>query len=533
MTGSRIKSVRFLYYDALIRNAMAETKLSRRATLGIVGGVVGGLVIGAAAGWIAKPEAAVRTVTQTVGEPGRTVTTTVTQTAATVERTVTQYVTAPPRELTKVNVIAFAQGFAWPELFGADGTTETDLLKRFENSENVDITIEWGDEWAVREKVAADVMAQVGKYDIVLVGSDGAVQAYGYAGYLEPLDDYFTRYPQNYFNPNDVYQSFLDANRIEGTLYALPYYSFGPGVIYRRDLFEKYEAELPKDNWTTDDLEIALEKIHEGLRRDGITDVYALTMRAGPGEEPTLDLAGFIYAYAGYPAWFEGGAIWPGEIKQNKAKPIFDSSDFEAGFRAFTDWSKRFGPPGISTHTWVDMMNTYATGKAAVLMPSAINGYAALGITENENVKKYTKFMLTPFGPGGKRINSYWTFSLGINKFSKNKEAAWRVLTYLTGRSSMEAFAERTMWPNVTMRSVLYSYPLIKKYGLEEIELNERSVLENPAIYFPYLPELDLFMDRIGTAASDVVAGRKKVEEALTELQKWATELMTERGYYR
>ncbi len=509
-----------------------ERTLSRRAMLGTFGGLVGGLAVGAVVGWLAKPEAAVKTVTQTVGEPGRTVTTTVTQAAATVEKTVTQFVTAPPREKVKISVIAFAQGFAWPELFGSDGTTETDLLKRFENSENVDVTIEWGDEWAVREKVAADVMAQVGKYDIVLVGSDGAVQAYGYAGYLEPLDEYFKKYPQDYFNPDDVYPSFLDANRLEGTLYALPYYSFGPGVIYRRDLFERYGAELPKENWTTDDLEIAMEKILEGLRREGKTDVYPLTMRAGPGEEPTLDLAGFIYAYAGYPAWFEGGAIWPGEIKNKKAKPIFDSSDFEAGFRAFTSWAKRFGPPGISTHTWVDMMNTYAVGKAAILMPSAINGYAALSITEDENVRKNTRFMLTPFGPGKKRINSYWTFSLGINKFSKNKEAAWRALTYLTGRKSMEAFAERTGWPNVTMRSVLYSYPLIKKYGIEEIELNERSVLENPAIYFPYIPELDLFMDKIGTAASEVVAGAKSVEGALSELQKWATDLMTSRGYY-
>jgi maltose-binding protein MalE len=183
---------------------MSEKSVSRRTVLGVIGGLGGGLVIGAAAGWLAKPEAAERTVT-----------TTVTQAASTSERTVTHFVTASPREKVKVTVIAFAQGLAWPELFGADGTTETDRLKKFENSENIDVTIEWGDEWAVREKVAADVMAQVGKYGIVLVGSDEAVQAYGYAGYLEPLDEYFKKYPQEYFDPNDVFPLFLDANRIE------------------------------------------------------------------------------------------------------------------------------------------------------------------------------------------------------------------------------------------------------------------------------------------------------------------------------
>ena len=516
------------------KSLFLNRKMSRRAALS-TGAKIGLSAIIAAAiaggvGYYAGQSAA----------PAREKTVTVTKTVAgtgvqtvTETKTITKVVTKTPvAEKIPITVIAFAQGFAWPELFGPDGTTETERLKEFEDAEGVDVRIEWGDEWAVREKVAADVSAKLGKYDIVLVGSDGAVQAYGYAGYLEPLDEYFEKYPQRYFDPEDVYESFLKANRIEGTLYALPYYSFGPGVIYREDIFDKYDVDRPKENWTVDDLEQALIKIGEGLKKDGITDVYPLTMRGAPGEEPTLDLAGFVYAYAGYPAWFEGGAIWPGEIRENQAKPIFDSDDFAAGFKAFTDWLRKYGPPGASTHTWVDMMNLYAQGKAVVLMPSAINGYAALSSTQDENVKKYTKFMLTPFGPGNKRINSYWTFSLGINKFSKHKEAAWRVLTFLTGKESMEAFAERTGWPNVTMRSVLYSYPLIKRYGIDQIELNEKSILENDPIYFPYIPELDLFMDQIGTKASEVVAGKKTADEALSELQKWAMDLMKERGYY-
>ena len=40
--------------------------------------------------------------------------------------------------------------------------------------------------------------------------------------------------------------------------------------------------------------------------RTAITDIYALTMRGAPGEEPSLDLAGFVYAYAGYPRLVRG-----------------------------------------------------------------------------------------------------------------------------------------------------------------------------------------------------------------------------------
>ena len=46
------------------------------------------------------------------------------------------------------------------------------------------------------------------------------------------------------------------------------------------------------------------------------------------------------------------------------------------------------------------MMNTYAAGKAAILMPSAINAYAAIGISENPDVKNNTRFAKSPVGPG-------------------------------------------------------------------------------------------------------------------------------------
>ncbi|MEM4141218.1 MAG: sugar ABC transporter substrate-binding protein [Nitrososphaeria archaeon] len=436
------------------------------------------------------------------------------------------FLTLPPPPV-KITVIAFAQGFAWPELFGPDGTTKTDLLKEFEKREGIEVSIEWGDEAAVREKVAADVAARAGKYDIVLVGSDGAVQAYGYAGLLEPLDDYFTKYPSKYLDLNDIYPSFLDANRVEGKLYALPYYSFGPEVMYRADLFDKYGVKIPT---TVQEWFDACEKLKQGFEKDGLKDIYPITLRAAPGEEPSLDLTGFVYAYGGH-CWFEGGAKTPSEIKATKAKPMFDRDGFKDGFTAFVEMCKKYGPPGIATHTWVDMMNIYSEGKAAMIFP-AINGYAATGISQVEGVKRYSKVFITPKGPSGNKVENFWTFSLGINKDSKHKKEAWTVLTFLTGKSAMQAFAERTGWPNVTVKSVLYSDALVNRWGRDQIEINEKSIVEANPFYFPYIPELDTFMDKIGTAASDAVSGRKTVDQALSDLQAWAVKFLTDKGYY-
>lgn len=427
-----------------------------------------------------------------------------------------------------VNIIAFAPGFAWANLFGPSGTEKTQQLLDFEAKEGITVNMEYADESVARQKVLLDLVNGTGKYDLVMLGTDGAVQSYSYAGYLEPLDGYLDS-AKDYFNRDDVYPQFLDANTVGGTLYALPYYSFGGGVIYRKDIFEKYGiTEFPT---TTEGVEEALKTIKAGLERDGITDVYPLTMRGAAGEEPTLDLSGFVYAYAGYPAWFQGGATTPEEIKATKAQPLFNT-DFKPGFETFVRWAREYGPPGIASHTWVDMMNLYGQGKAVVLLPSAINGFAAIGGTEDPNVRDHSAYAPSPVGPGGKPIQSFWTFSVGVSKFSHDKDAAYKTLAFMTGRQSMEAFAEQIGWPYNTFKDITWGPVLTKKWPAELLKQIEASYDESNPHYFPYIPELNEYMERVGTSASEAISGSRTVDEVLDDLNDWSVKRMTRAGYY-
>ncbi|EAR51085.1 probable sorbitol-binding periplasmic protein [Oceanicola granulosus HTCC2516] len=429
---------------------------------------------------------------------------------------------------TEVNIVAFAPGFAWADMFGASGTEKTDKLRAFEEANDIVINIEFADEDTARQKVLLDLVNQTGTYDLVMLGSDGAVQTFSYAGYLEPLDDLLPTAAE-YFDPDAVYPQFLEANTVNGQLWALPYYSFGAGAVYRTDIFERYGiTEFPE---TTEGLEEALETIKAGLEADGIDDVYPLTMRGAPGEEPSLDLNGFVYAYAGYPAWFEGGAVTPEEIRETDAKPIF-TGDFRDGFEAFVRWSRDYGPDGIATHTWVDMMNLYGAGQAAVLLPSAINGFAALGGSENEDVVNNTAFAPAPVGPSGKPLQSFWTFSVGVSAFSDNKEEAFKTLAFLTGEQAMQGFAESIGWPYSTFPSITNGETLAAKWPAEMLAEIEASYEAADPQYFPYIPELNAFMERIGTEASAAISGSKTVDEALDDLQSWAEERMERGGYY-
>lgn len=426
-----------------------------------------------------------------------------------------------------VRVIAFAQGFAWPELFGPKGTDRTDALKAVEKEVGAQIQIEWGDELAVRQKVLTDLMSRTGRYDVVLIGSDGAVQTYGFAGLLEDLESWAKRNPSRYVALKDVYPKYLEANRVDGVLYGLPYYSFGPGLMYRRDIFRKYGLTPPR---TTEELQTVLKTLQENFKKENL-DVFPVTMRGAPGEEPSLDLLGFVYAYAGYPAWFEGGPRNAKQIRAKKAKPIF-TGDFKPGFSAFVNTLKNYGSPAASTHTWVDMLNTWDQGKAAVMLPSAINAYPARLFSKVEEVRKESRLAPSPKGSSGKMVQSFWTFSLGLSRFSKNKEEAWQTLAYLTGKKAMQEFSTRTKFPWVTMPSLMYSPTLVEMWGQEELRTWENAILQSDPTYFPYFPELNEFMDKIGTAASRAVAGAK-VDDVLADLQTWALERMFRAGYYR
>src|SRR5690606_2823898 len=122
--------------------------------------------------------------------------------------------------------------------FGSSGTEKTERLLAFEQEHDIVVNIEWGDESAVRQKVLTDLISGTGRYDIILLGTDGAVQTYGYAGFLEPLNVYLESgdYAE-WFDLEDIYPSILEANTVEGNVYGMSYYAFGPGMMYRTDIF--------------------------------------------------------------------------------------------------------------------------------------------------------------------------------------------------------------------------------------------------------------------------------------------------------
>ena len=129
--------------------------------------LLAGMLVLGACGPAATPQTIVQTVVVTKEVQGETVTVVETVevvrevevTAAPAAAPAQTQPEPPSSEIDTIQIITFGQGFAWPELFGDDGVSETDRLKEFEQQEAVDIVVEWGDETAVRQKLRGPVLA--------------------------------------------------------------------------------------------------------------------------------------------------------------------------------------------------------------------------------------------------------------------------------------------------------------------------------------------------------------------------------------
>jgi multiple sugar transport system substrate-binding protein len=396
-------------------------------------------------------------------------------------------------------------------------------VPEFEKRTGIKVTWTILSEDIVRDKVLVDLASGAGQYDLVLTDV-WILPEHVASGYLEPLDSYARSDAS--FDASTWYPKFLEALTCDGHLYALPTESFGAAIVYRKDLFERMGVPVPQ---TVDELAAAARRLTLDTDRDGDIDVFGIVSRGKAGEEPAIVVSGFAWAYGG--SWFENVASTAEEIRRTKAKPAFNSPQFIAGFKRYTDLLKNYGPPGVKDYTWYEIIEDGKKGKAALILNCGFN----VGALDKESIGMRDKYYAALPVAGPKRhTQEAFAMGYGINKHSRHKEAAWQFLKFITGkefmqhvmngyatslavRAHMESDEYRKMHPYMTGSG---------DYVLEEsIRLIDWS-------YMPRIPEYSVIANMLGRATSEVIAGKKDAKAAMDELNAAVYKLMKEAGYY-
>jgi len=527
-----------------------EQKVSRREFVKYAGAAVGGLIVGGAIGYLTRGAPAEKTKTITSVKTEKA-TVTVTQT-----KTVTA-ATAAPQSVTKTETITVTEttaattptgpGKYWTPtiesfkklkeyfkgitLYGMDYPTPNaeavkKVLPEFEELTGIHVVYELVDFDVMRERYTADFVSKEGKWDLVSWAYQ-LIPEWANAGYLVPLEK-FLNDPEvvgPYYKTEDLIESIWRVQMwrrgFTGPAYHYMICSKSDlfMMVYRKDLFED-----PKNQKLFESkygYELAPPKNFEQL-----LDVAEFFTKKFNPDSPIE--YGFIQPYAVgdpiccsfYPLLFGFGT----DFFDENYYPIFDNPSAVKACDLLKELLK-YAPPGANVMHYDAAFGVYQTGKAAIMF----NWDAFFPYLEDPEaspaVAGKNGYAPTPGGYSFRPSLGGWGW--GINAFSKNQLATWKLIEFLTHPEMSVRLAlmggKPGRWSALKHPEVQAKWPWIKAF------LASLEVAHFRPVILSFTEAID---ETVGRALSSVVLGEKSSYEALHEAVLKVYEIMERNGYY-
>jgi multiple sugar transport system substrate-binding protein len=280
------------------------------------------------------------------------------------------------------------------------------------NSENSDVQIKWdpipGDyKQTLLTRLSAGTGPDIFYVDIYYF------EELARKNVLLPLDLYIQK--EN-FDVDDFYQNLIDGFTFNERLYGLPKDFSTLVLYYNKEIFDKYDVPYPTEHDTYEDM---LSKA-ELLKSSGFETPMVLAAdfnRVIP----------FIHAF--------GGKIVNDDMKQ----ALTSDKSLEA-IEFYTDlvneYEVAFEPSNVGSG-WIG--EAIAAGKVAM----AMSGPWTKGFIDDQYPNMSDKIDMTLMPKEEERASMIYTVSWSINRQTQNREAAWKVLKFLTNEGQ-KIFTEKT-----------------------------------------------------------------------------------------
>ena len=336
-------------------------------------------------------------------------------------------------------------------------------------------------------------------------------------GALEPLDHYLDQdpaYKQDLLSdiPPNVMDLYRDKSaKGGGHLYGLPPDSNCQLQYYRVDVLDKAGIKKPATTWE-DALAICKEISPSGRK------VVGTTLKRGEWSGAT-----FITLLRSY------GGDWFDKMGPGGWHPTLNSEEGHMAIAMLQKLVPYLDP--LSLNAADDEANT-----------SMLNGsweYAPVewgGSTMND--PKFTKFSaewkvaVVPKGTGPKARYGPHMGGLGllIPSYSHHKDEAWEWVKFCCSGDKQDPAIGKA-WVDNSGQPARAS--LLREYTSKQPYFSGLMESLPHAIRFLPIPESNTLYSTIGVEVTAVVAGSKNPEQALKDMQREVTEIMTKGGYYK
>jgi len=313
------------------------------------------------------------------------------------------------------------------------------------------------------------------------------------AGWLEDLTPYF---------PPDTLAQFLpapvQANTHRGRLYAAPWYIDAGLLYYRKDLLEQYGLHPPK---TFEELVTSTQII---LQRERNPNLYGFIWQGKQYEGLVCNVLEYI--------WGNGG-----DILDASGRVVLNSPRAIAAVQFMHDliYRYRVSPEWVTTADEEATRHTFGAGKAIYMRnwPYAWNLFQQ----EGSAVRGKVGITVMPHFPGGTSAATLGGWQLGVNRYSRHKEAAIELVRFLTSQTSQRYIA-LTMGFKPT-RKALYADEVLKAQQPFIVGLYDVLLQAKPRPVTPfYLMMSQILQPEFSAAIVGIKTPEKALESAAEQI---------------
>lgn len=363
---------------------------------------------------------------------------------------------------------------------------------------------------SLREKITADAVAGTGSIDLYCF-LDGWGPSM--TGFLAPLNKYLDA--DSIDLAAKLPPAYIKGGTYGGTTYGIPTRGHPQLLLYRKDLFKTAGVEIPK---TWKELIAASKAIKAKTGKDGIAMYY------GKGN-----------AAQNLFLWYAFLKSAGEDIFSDKMMPTFNSPAGIEATQYYVDLLLKYkvASPGSKVFKEYEASQAVAQDNAAMV----IVWWWHYGVLTNPEkakavVAENMSFAPVPAWEGKGKATLALSMPVGISNASKNKEAAWEFLKWLTNPDlEKENFLDKS---DPKTRTIV----VVQKKNLVDPEINavsngmHKAAAASLAVSdtFPMLPEWPEVAASLEVAISNIAGGA----DTKTEMDKAAAEvkaIMKRSGY--
>ncbi|MCC7205829.1 MAG: sugar ABC transporter substrate-binding protein [Anaerolineae bacterium] len=403
---------------------------------------------------------------------------------------------------------------SWPSLYHFQVAQQ--LIPEFEELTGITVEVDSVQYESMHDKQVLEMSKPEGDYDVVSWVIFWKTE-YVNKGFLTPMAQFFTNpdlvMPD--YDAADLIPAYLESGSIVGgrraylpgvtdALYGVPFSGETSVLVYRKDIFDQYDLKVPE---TYDELLDTAEWITAN-----VPDMYGITSRGASGHQ-------IVHA------WLLHLSPFGGSVLDDQWNPVVNS---EAGVAA-AEALKRIldaSPPGVTSYGIGEASNSFLQGEAAMFLDND----RIINQTRDPNQSRIDGLIGVALHPTATTCGAETGgFAMGIPSNSRNKEAAFMFIQWMTSKETDRKLASLGGQPSrmstlldPEMQAKFPEYAVIAEQ-LECANVDWRPLIaEWGALNAPIL----------GVQLSEFVTGQKTAQEALDEAARLIREELGRAGYY-